>query len=72
MIPEFDSQNPVKNAMYWTDKVVYIYNPTTQEAEVGESLWVQSQPYLHTKIQDSQGYIVRQYLLKRNIFMPDE
>jgi hypothetical protein len=32
------------------------FNPSTQEAEAGRSLWVQSQPGLQSEFQDSQGF----------------
>jgi hypothetical protein len=41
--------------------VVQAFDPSTQEAEAGRSLWVLSQPGLQCKFQDSQGYTVKQY-----------
>jgi len=35
--------------------VAHDFNPTTQKAEAGNNLWVQGQPGLQSKIQDSQG-----------------
>ena len=36
--------------------VVHTFNASTQEAQAGRSQWVQVQPGLHSKFQDSQGY----------------
>ena len=35
---------------------MHAFNPSTLEAEAGESLWVQGQPGLHSEFQDSLGY----------------
>lgn len=45
--------------------VVHSLNPRTWKAEIGESLWVRDHPGLHSKFQDSQGYIVRLCLKKK-------
>ena len=42
------------------------YNPSTQEAEAGGSLWVQSQPRLQSEFQDNQGYTEKPWLKKRS------
>ena len=34
----------------------YTFNPSTQEAETGRSLWAWGQPGLQSKFQDSQSY----------------
>lgn len=39
--------------------VVYIYNSSTQEAETGRMLQVQSQPGLHREFQESQDYVIK-------------
>jgi hypothetical protein len=36
--------------------VVHAFNPSTQEAKTGESLWIWGQPGLQSEFQDSQGY----------------
>jgi len=36
--------------------VAHTFNPRTQGAEAGRALWVQGQPGLQSKFQDSQGY----------------
>jgi hypothetical protein len=36
--------------------VVHTFNPSTREAEAGESLWVWGKSGLHSKFQDSQEY----------------
>ena len=38
--------------------VAHIFNPSTQEAEAGGSLWVRGQPGLYNEFQDNQKYIV--------------
>jgi hypothetical protein len=35
----------------WLDVVMHTFNPSTQEAEVDESLWVQNQTGLQSKFQ---------------------
>ena len=35
---------------------MHIFNPSTQEADAGQSLRVQGQPGLRGEFQDSQGY----------------
>jgi hypothetical protein len=35
--------------------VLHTFNPSTEEAEAGRSLWVQGQPGLQKKFQESQG-----------------
>ena len=37
--------------------MVHTFNSSTQEAEAGRSLWVQSQPGLQSKFQDSQDFL---------------
>jgi hypothetical protein len=44
--------------------VVYTFNPGTPEAQEGRSLGVQGQPGLHSKFQNSQGYIEKLCLKK--------
>jgi hypothetical protein len=44
--------------------MAHTFNPRTQEAETGGSLWVQGQPSLQSKLQDSQGYKEKPYLKK--------
>jgi hypothetical protein len=39
-------------------QVVNTFNPITWEAETGGSLWVQDQPGLHSKLQDSTCYMM--------------
>jgi hypothetical protein len=34
----------------------HTFNPSTQEAEVGRSLWVWGQSSLQSELQDSPGY----------------
>jgi hypothetical protein len=47
--------------------VVHTFNPSTQEAEVDESLLVPGQPGLQSKFQDSQGcYTEKPYLKQTN------
>jgi hypothetical protein len=36
--------------------MVHAFNPSTWEAEAGGSLWIQDQPVLQSKFQDSQSY----------------
>jgi hypothetical protein len=36
--------------------MVWVFNPSTREAEAGGFLWVRSQPGLQSEYQDSQGY----------------
>lgn len=45
--------------------VVQSFNLSTQEAEAGESLWVQGQPGLHSEFLDSQGYTEKPCLEKK-------
>jgi len=33
-----------------------VFNPSTEEAETGGSLWLRGQPGLQNKLQGSQGY----------------
>jgi hypothetical protein len=44
--------------------MAHTFNPSTQEAEAGRSLWVQGQPGLQSEFQDIQGYIVTHCLKK--------
>ena len=44
---------------------IFIFNPSTWEAEAVRSLWVPDQPGLHSEFQDSQGYIIRLCLKKK-------
>jgi hypothetical protein len=44
---------------------VWAFSPSTQEAGASTSLWVQGQPGLQGKFQDSQGYIEKLYLKKK-------
>jgi hypothetical protein len=43
----------------WTNKEQTAFNPSTWEAQASRSLWVWGQPGLHSKIQASQGNIMR-------------
>ena len=45
--------------------VVHTFNPSTQEAEAGGSLWVQDQPGLHSEFQDSQGCYTEKSCLEK-------
>ena len=45
--------------------VAYIFNPSTQEAEAGGSLWFWGQPGLHTEFQDSQDCFTEKLCLKK-------
>ena len=45
--------------------VSHVFNPSTQEAKAGESLWVQGQSGSQSKFQDSQRYIVRPWFRKQ-------
>jgi hypothetical protein len=49
-----------------TQKVVswHTFNPSTHEAEAGESMWVWGQPGLQIEFQDSQGYTEKSCLEK--------
>ena len=40
------------------------FNPSSQEAEAGRSLWVWGHPGLHSVFQDSQGSVERPCLKK--------
>ena len=44
------------------------FDPSTQEAEAGGSLWVRGQPGLQSEFQSSQDYTVRLCLKKKNSF----
>lgn len=44
--------------------VVHGLNSSTQVAEAGGTLWIQGQPDIHSKFQDSHNYRVRPYLKK--------
>lgn len=44
----------------WLAKLAHIFILNTWKA--GEFLWVKDQPELHSKFQDSQGYVERSYL----------
>ena len=46
--------------------VVYVFNPSTWEADAGVSLFVQSQPGLQSKFQNSQGYTEKPCPEKQN------
>ena len=37
--------------------VAHTFNPSTQEAEAGGSLWTWAQPDLYSEFQDIQGYV---------------
>jgi hypothetical protein len=45
--------------------VAHIFNPSTQKAEEGTSLWVQDQPGLQSEFQASQGYTEKPVLNKQ-------
>jgi hypothetical protein len=45
--------------------LLYTFKPSTQEAEAGRSLWVQSQPGLYSKFETIQDYVSRP-CLKQN------
>ena len=45
--------------------VVHPYNPSTQEAEAGESLWARDQPSLQNKFQDSQSFYTKKPCLEK-------
>jgi hypothetical protein len=49
--------------------VAHTFDPSTQEAEVDWSLWVQGQPGLHSQLQASQGYFVKPCLTKIILFL---
>ena len=49
--------------------VAHIINPSTWEARVGRSLWVEHQPSVHNKFQASQGHM-RLFLMKKQINPP--
>jgi hypothetical protein len=40
---------------------MHTFNPSTFEAETGESLYIQGQPDLQRVFQDSQGYMEKLY-----------
>ena len=42
--------------------VAHAFNPSTQEAEAGGSLWVQGQPDLWSEFQESQDYKEKPWL----------
>lgn len=44
--------------------IVHTFNPSTPEVEASESMLVQTQPVLHSELQDSQSYIWRLCLNK--------
>lgn len=44
---------------------VHAFNARTREAETHGSLWVWGHPSLHSKFQDSQGYVEKPYLKKK-------
>jgi hypothetical protein len=48
---------PLKTVSGWA-VVAHAFNLSTWEAEVSGSLWVQGQPGLHIKFQNSQGYYI--------------
>ena len=48
--------------------MVHSFNPTSQEAEAGRSLWVQNQPGLQSEFQGSQGYTEKPCLRKKKKF----
>jgi hypothetical protein len=41
------------------------FNPSTPEADTGESLWIRGHPGLQRGFQDSQGYIEKPYLKEK-------
>ena len=45
--------------------MTHAFNPNTREVEAGGSLWIQGQPSLQTKFQDSQGYRVKPWLINK-------
>lgn len=45
--------------------VVHIFNPSTWEARVGRSLWVENQPSVHDKFQASQDHLMRLFLMEK-------
>lgn len=51
--------------MQTKNMVMYAFNPMTQKAGVGASLWIQGQPGVHGYFKDSQGYIVEPCLNKK-------
>lgn len=42
------------------------FNPSNEEAETGRSVWLWNLPCLYSEFQDSQGYVKRPYLQKRD------
>ena len=46
--------------------VAHTFNPSTQEAEAGGSLWVRGQPGRQSEFQDNQDYTEKHYLEKQN------
>jgi hypothetical protein len=50
--------------MYLSNPIVvaHTFNPSTQEAEAGGSLWVWGQPDLYSEFQGSQSYSEKPWL----------
>ena len=46
--------------------VAHSFDPNTQDAEAGRSLFIRDQPGLHAQFHNSQGYIVKAYLKNKN------
>lgn len=47
--------------------VVHTFNPNTEEAETGRSLWDQGQSAGHSEFQARMGFMMRYYLKKKKI-----
>jgi hypothetical protein len=45
--------------------LVHAFSPSTQEAETGESPWVQGQIGPRSELQDSQGYTEKSHLTSK-------
>jgi len=54
-----------RGEVFWPGLVVQAFNPSTGTAEIDRSLWVQGQPDLHSKLQNSQVYTKRLSIKKR-------
>jgi hypothetical protein len=46
----------IENCPVYGAVMMYIFNPSTWEAEVGRYLWIRGHPDLQSKFQKSQGY----------------